>query len=99
MVTTPISGNTASDLAAAAQATAPQPQTTTTPAASVQQPTKIEPTVDTVKLPVSAEVRLLKTQGQTVAQIAVSTGLSAQAVNSYLGIAQIPLPTVAATKP
>jgi hypothetical protein len=94
---TPITGGTAFDFGAAAQATAAQPQTTTTPTASVQQPTKIEPTGDTVSFSEGAQIRLLKTQGQTVAQIAVTTALSTQAVDSYLGIARAPLPTVAAS--
>jgi hypothetical protein len=94
---TPISGATAFDYGAAAQATAPQRETTTTPTAPVRQPAKAEPTGDTVKLSDRAQVRLLKTQGQTVAQIAISTALSAQTVDSYLGIAQAPPPTVAAS--
>jgi len=81
-----------------AQATAAPPQTTTTPATpTVQHPTKIDPTVDTVKLSEGAQVRSLKTQGQTVEQIAVSTALSTQTVNSYLGITQPAAPTVAAS--
>jgi len=87
---TPITGGTAFDFGEAAQVTAPQP------AASVQQPTQTEPTGDTVRLSDGAQVRLLKTQGQTVAQIAISTALSTETVNSYLGITQAPLPTVAA---
>lgn len=92
---TPISGGTAFDFGAAAQATAAQPQTTPTPATPAKQPTRTEPIADTVKLSPSAHVHLLKTQGQTVAQIAISTALSAQTVDSYLGITQPSLPTVA----
>jgi hypothetical protein len=93
---TPISGGNAFDFGATAQATVAQPQTTAAPAASVKQPTKIEPTTDTVKLSPSAHVRLLRTQGQTVAQIAISTALSTQAVNSYLGMTPAAAPTVSA---
>jgi len=88
---TPISGGTAFDFGAAAQAIAPQPQTIAT-VAPVKQPAKIE---DTVKLSDRAQVRLLKTQGQTVSSISVITSLSKQAVDSYLGIAQASTPTVA----
>jgi hypothetical protein len=88
---TPITGGTAFDFGAAAQAAPAQQQTTTTPAASVHQPTG---TGDTVKISDGAQVRLLKTLGQTVAEIAVNTALSTQTVNSYLGITQAP-PTVA----
>ena len=87
---TPISGGTAFDFGAASQAVAAQPQTTAT-VAPVKQPAKIE---DTVKLSDQAQVRLLSTQGQTVSAISVITNLSTQAVDSYLGIAQAPTPTV-----
>jgi hypothetical protein len=93
---TAISGGTAFDFGAAAQAATPQHETTATPVASVKQAAKIEPS-DTVRLSPGAHVRLLKTQGQTVAEIAVSTALSAQTVNSYLGITPAPLPAVAAS--
>jgi hypothetical protein len=93
----PISGATAFDFGAAAQATAPQPQAATAPVASVKQPPKIAPTEDTVKLSPAAQVRLLRTLGQTVTEIAISTALSAEAVNSYLGITPAPPPTVAAS--
>ena len=89
---TPISGGTAFDFGAAAQVTAPQPT------ASVQRPTKIAPTQDTVKLSDGAQVRLLKTQGQTVSEIAINTALTTETVNSYLGITQAPAPAVAASK-
>jgi hypothetical protein len=94
----PISGATAFDFGAAAQATAAQRETATTPVASVKQPAGVEPIADTVKLSPGAHVRLLKTQGQTAAQIAVSTALSAQTVDSYLGIEQAPSPPVAVSK-
>jgi len=87
---TPISGGTAFDFGAAAQAIAPQPQTIAT-VAPVKQPAKIE---DTVKLSDQAQVRLLKTQGQTVSAISVLTNLSTQAVDSYLGISAAPPATV-----
>jgi len=83
---TPITGGTAFDFGAAAQATTAQSQTTTTPAA--QQPTRVEPAAYTVKLSDDAQVRLLSAQGQTVPQIAIMTDLSTQAVNGYLGITQ-----------
>jgi hypothetical protein len=89
---TPITGGTAFDFGAAAQVTALQPT------APVQQPTRIPRTADTVKLSDGAQVRLLKTQGQTVSQIAVNTALTTETVNSYLGIAQASAPTVAASK-
>jgi hypothetical protein len=57
---TPISGGTAFDFGAAAQAVAAQPQTTTT-VAPVKQPAKVE---DTIKLSDHAQVRLLKTQAR-----------------------------------
>jgi len=89
---TPITGGTAFDFGAAAQAAAP-PQAARTPTAPVRQLAKIEPTEDTVKLSPGAQVRLLKTQGQSVAQIVVNTALSTQTVNSYLGITQaVPTP-------
>lgn len=89
---TPITGGTAFDFGAAAQVTAPQPS------ASAPRPARIEPTQDTVKLSDGAQVRLLKTQGQTVSEIAIKTALSTETVNSYLGITQAPAPTVAAKK-
>jgi hypothetical protein len=89
---TPIAGGTAFDFGAAAQASAPQP------VASVQRPTKIERAEDTVKLSDGAQVRLLKTQGQTVSEIAINTALSAETVNGYLGIRQAPPPSVTAKK-
>jgi hypothetical protein len=89
---TPITGGTAFDFGAAAQVTAPQPT------ASASQPAKIEPTQDTIKLSDGAQVRLLKTQGQTISEIAISTALSTETVNRYLGITQAPAPTVAPTK-
>jgi hypothetical protein len=94
---TPISGGTAFDFGAAAQAAAAQPQTTPTPAEPAKQPIRIDPIADTVKLSPSAQVRLLKTQGQTVPEIAINTALSAQTVDSYLGIPQASLPAVAAS--
>lgn len=94
---TPISGGTAFDFGAAAQAAAVQPQTTTA-SAPVRQPARVEPVVDTVKLSAGAQVRLLRTQGQTVAQIALRTSLSAETVNSYLGITQAPASSVVASK-
>jgi hypothetical protein len=93
----PISGGTAFDFGAAAQATAAQTEATTAPAAPAKQPPKIERAGDTVRLSNRAHVRLLRTQGQRVAQIAVSTALTAQAVDSYLGIAQAPVPKIAAS--
>ncbi len=94
----PISGGTAFDFGAAAQTTPAQRETATAPAASAKRPTGVAPITDTVKLSPGARVRLLRTQGQTIAEIAVNTALSAQTVNSYLGITPAPLPTVAATK-
>jgi hypothetical protein len=94
----PISGGTAFDFGAAAQATPTQRETATAPVASVKRPAGVEPVTDTVKLSAAAQVRLLKTQGQTLAEIAFNTALSAEAVNSYLGIAPAPLPPVAAAK-
>jgi hypothetical protein len=87
----PITGGTAFDFGAAAQVTVPQLS------ASVQRPAKIEPTQDTVKLSARAQVRLLKTQGQTVSEIAINTALTAATVNGYLGIAQAQ-PAVVASK-
>ena len=84
----PISGGTAFDFGAAAQATASPLQTATAPAATLKQPTKNEPAVDEVRLSDSAQVHLLRTQGQTVAEIAVNTALSTQTVNGYLEITQ-----------
>jgi hypothetical protein len=84
---TPISGGSAFDFGAAAQAVAVQPQTTTV---SASQPTKIETTGDTVKLSDGAQVRLMSSQGETVAEIVINTALSTHAVNSYLGRTQAP---------
>jgi len=86
----PISGGTAFDFGAAAQATASQLQTATAPAATAKQPAKNEPAATEVRLSDSAQVHLLRTQGQTVAEIAISTALSTQTVNGYLGITQAP---------
>ena len=94
----PISGGTAFDFGAAAQTTAAQTEATTAPAATAKQPIKIEPASDTVRLSDSAQVHLLRTQGQTVAQIATSTALTAQAVDSYLGITQAAPPVAASNK-
>jgi|SRR5579863_7557348 hypothetical protein len=93
----PIPGGTAFDFGAAAQATAAQPLPTTTSAAPVKQPAAVEPVADTVKLSPGAQVRLLRTQGQTVSEIVLKTALSAETVNSYLGIAQAPPPAAAST--
>ncbi len=95
---TPISGATAFDFGAAAQAPVAQPQTATAPTASARQPTKIEPAGDTVKLSAGAQVRLLNSQGETIPQIVINTALSTQAVNSYLGIAQASAQLAAASK-
>jgi len=92
---TPVTGGTAFDFGAAAQATAAEPVSTATPGTSARQAGGIEPARDTVKLSDGAQVRLLKTQGQTVAEIAISTALSTQTVNSYLGITQAAPLTVA----
>jgi hypothetical protein len=86
----PISGGTAFDFGAAAQANAAQTPRTTKSVASVKQPAGVEPVADTVKLSPGTQVRLLRTQGQSVAEIAINTSLSAEAVNSYLGITQAP---------
>jgi hypothetical protein len=92
---TPISGGTAFDFGAAAQAVAVQPQTAT---ASARQPTKIETTGgDTVKLSAGAQVRLLNSQGETIPEIVINTALSTQAVNSYLGLTQATAPPAAAS--
>jgi len=94
---TPISRATAFDFGAAAQATASQPETAPR-VASARQPARVAPIADTIRLSPGAHVRLLKTQGQTVSEIAVNTALSAQTVNSYLGISPAPLPAAATTK-
>jgi hypothetical protein len=88
----PIPVGTAFDFGAAAQAPASQRETATTPVASVKQPAGVEPVADTVKLSPGAHVRLLRTQGQTVAEIAINTALSIETINSYLGITPAPLP-------
>jgi hypothetical protein len=88
----PISAATAFDFGEAAQSP------TTVPATSSKQSAPNETEGDTVKLSDGAQVRLLKTQGQTIAEIAINTALSAEAVNSYLGITQALLPTAAAIK-
>jgi hypothetical protein len=93
----PIPGGTAFDFGAAAQAPASTRETATTPVAPAKQPAGVEPIADTVNLSPGANVRLLRTQGQTVAEIATSTALSAEAVDSYLGITQAPLPSTAAS--
>lgn len=94
---TPISGGTAFDFGAAAQVTAAQSQTTTTtPPVKNTPKIKLEP--DTVKLSDHAEVRLLKTQGQSVSEISILTNLSTQAVDSYLGINSAPPAAVTASK-
>jgi hypothetical protein len=85
---TPITGGTAFDFGEAAQATTAQPP------APVQQPIRTAPTRDTVKLSDGAQVRALRTQGQTVPEIATTLALSAQIVNSYLGVTSAPLSAV-----
>jgi hypothetical protein len=94
----PISGGTAFDFGAAAQTTAAQTEATTAPAATAKQPTKIESATDTVRLSDNPQVHLLRTRGQTVAQIAISTALTAQTVDSYLGITQAVPPVAASNK-
>ena len=94
---TPIPQGSAFDFGAAAQAPASQRETSTAPVAPAKQPAGGEPVDDTVKLSPGAQVRLLKTQGQTVPEIAITTGLSHEAVNSYLGISP-PLVKIAANK-
>ena len=92
---TPISGGNAFDFGGAAQAAPVQPQTTTAPTG---QPAKIEASGgDTVKLSQGAQVRLMRSQGETVAEIVINTALSTQAVNSYLGITSAPAPPAGAT--
>jgi hypothetical protein len=93
----PISGGTAFDFGAAAQTTTVQPEATTAPAATARQRPKIEPACDTIRLSDRAQVYLLRRQGQTVAQIAISTARTAQAVNSYLGITSAAPPPAAAS--
>jgi|HubBroStandDraft_6_1064221.scaffolds.fasta_scaffold704925_2 hypothetical protein len=88
---TPILGGTAFDFGVAAQDPT-QPQNVTAPAPSVQQAINLESAADTVSLSDGAQIRLLRTQGQTVPQIAANTALSTQAVNSYLGIAETTSP-------
>jgi|ERR1700722_951175 hypothetical protein len=94
---TPISGGTSFDFGAAPQAAAAQPKTTNTAAAAeAKQASKTDTKAYTVKLSEDAQVRLLKTQGQSVSQISVITDLSAKAVDGYLEITQAP-PTGTAT--
>jgi hypothetical protein len=93
----PVPGGTAFDFGAAAQATA-APSETTTSVAAAKQPAGVEPVADTVKLSPGAQVRLLKTEGQSIAEIAVNTALSAESVNSYLGISPAPPPPVTSSK-
>jgi hypothetical protein len=88
---TPITGGTAFDFGEAAQAAVPPPT------ASVRQPTKAQPAEDSVKLSDGAQVQLLNSQGQTVAQISINTDLPTETVNSYLGITQPLLPPVTAS--
>jgi len=89
---TSITGGSAFDFGAAAQVTSQQPS------APVQRPSTVQPTADTVKLSEGAQVRLLKTQGQTVSEIVINTALTTDAVNSYLGIAPAPTAPAAASK-
>src|ERR1700685_607709 len=95
---TPISGGTAFDFGAAAQAPVVQPQTAAAPSASARQLTKTEPPADTVQLSAGAQVRLLNSPGETIPQIVTNTALSTQAVNSYLGITQASAPPAATSK-
>jgi len=96
-MTTLISGGSAFDFGAAAQVATVQPPTTTA-SASASQPTKLETTGgDTVRLSDGAQVRLMSSQGETVAEIVINTALSTQAVNSYLGITQASAPPAAAS--
>jgi hypothetical protein len=94
---TPISGGTAFDFGAAAQAQVVQPQTETATTAPARQPAKLESAGDTVKLSAGAQVRLLNSQGDTIPEIVINTALSTQAVNSYLGLAQASAPQAAAS--
>jgi hypothetical protein len=86
---TPITGGTAFNFGEAAQTTATQPPV------PVPQPIRTAPPQDTVRLSDGAHVRALRTQGLTVAEIALNLALSAQVVNSYLGVTSAPLPAVA----
>ncbi|MGA8493431.1 MAG: hypothetical protein WB711_23625 [Terriglobales bacterium] len=95
---TPISGGTAFDFGAAAQAGAVQPPTTTTPIASAKPSANIAPPVDSIKLSEGAQVRLMNSEGETVSQIVIDTALSTQAVNSYLGITASPTLAAASNK-
>jgi DNA-binding NarL/FixJ family response regulator len=81
----PISGINASAQHAAAQVTV-QPHETQAP----QKTATVQHKADTVALSQTAQVRSLKRNGQSVAQIALSMGLDAKTVNSYLGTAQAP---------
>jgi DNA-binding CsgD family transcriptional regulator len=88
-----ISGISATVPNAAAQA-AVQPAATQ----PAPKPATVPQKADTVELSKAAQIRSLKRGGQTVAQIAVSMGLDAKTVNSYLGTAPAKLPTVQAAQ-
>lgn len=58
--------------------------------APAPKPAIVQPKGETVELSKTAQARLLKHQGETVAQIALSLGLDAKTVNSYLGSTTAP---------
>jgi len=90
---TPISGATAFAFGEAAQTDTPQTQTPQV--TSGKQPAQTEFARDSINLSDGTQVQLLRRQGQTVAEIAINTALSTQAVNSYLGISEAAPPPVA----
>jgi hypothetical protein len=51
---------------------------------------RVQPKGDTVELSKTAQIRLLKHQGETVEQIAARLGLDVKTVNSYLGAPAAP---------
>lgn len=53
---------------------------------TVKQLTTLKPQEDTVKLSTDAQIRVLKSQGQTVEEIALRMALTTKAVDSYLAI-------------
>ncbi len=82
----PVSGGTAGSMAPRPVAT---PSTATVPAekptTAVDMPKTIQGKGDTVELSLTAQIRNLKLQGQSLNQIAFALGLDTKTVASYLG--------------
>lgn len=80
------------------EAAAPPAHSPVATAAPVRPTVPVAAPKDTVKLSADAQVHLLRNQGQTPNQIAVTLDLSPQLVASYLGTTPLQLPALSSTK-